>query len=42
MSRLLARLVPPVLVMGLVVALWHFILRFSLDRAAAALAGLTP
>ena len=38
MSRLLARLVPPVLVMALVAALWFFVLRLSLDRAVEVLA----
>jgi hypothetical protein len=38
MSRLLARLVPPVLVMALVAGLWYVVIRVSLVRAADVLA----
>jgi uncharacterized membrane protein len=42
MMRLIARLVPPVLVMALVVALWYVVGRLALDRAVAALAAVAP
>jgi hypothetical protein len=38
MSRLIARLVPPVFVMALVVGLWFFVFRLALDHAVAVLA----
>jgi hypothetical protein len=38
MSRLLLRLVPPVLVVSLVYGLWYLVLRVSLDRAVEVLA----
>jgi hypothetical protein len=40
--RLIARLIPPVLVVSLVYGLWFLVLRVSLSRAVEVLAGLTP
>jgi hypothetical protein len=38
MSRLIARLVPPVLVMALVVGLWYLVAKLSIARAVEVLA----
>jgi hypothetical protein len=38
MSRLIARLVPPVIVVSMVYGLWYLVLRVSLDRAVEVLA----
>jgi hypothetical protein len=38
MSRLIARLVPPVLLVGGVAGLWYFVFRLALDHAVAVIA----